>query len=95
MAPNSDQLTDFFLRFLLARGVELDAQKLADFNFVESGLLDSFEILSMIIELETEFGLSLSPEELSDTQHATVGGLMKTLLEKASGASQTKTSASF
>lgn len=95
MAPNSDQLTDFFLRFLLARGVELDAQKLADFNFVESGLLDSFEILSMIIELETEFGLSLSPEELSDTQHASVGGLMTTLLEKASGASQTKTPASF
>ena len=35
-------------------------------NFVESGLLDSFAILSMIMDLESRFSVKFQPRELAD-----------------------------
>lgn len=75
-------LAEFFEQFLMARGISLTSENLLDFNFVGSGLLDSFEILSMIMEVETQFSLKLSPEELTDNNNATVGGLIRTLVTK-------------
>ncbi|WP_440055625.1 acyl carrier protein [Pseudoalteromonas sp. T1lg65] len=76
------ELIAFFEHFLESRGVTVSDQQLLAFNFVQSGLLDSFEILSMVMQLETEFGVSLSPEELSAQQNATVKGLIDTLCQK-------------
>lgn len=79
------QLAQFFEQFLLNRGISLTEKHLHDFNFVGSGLLDSFEILSMIVEMETQFQLKLSPEELTAQENSTVGGLINTLTNKQEG----------
>lgn len=79
---DESQLKTFFNDFLLERGVRVEGGRLKDFNFVASGLLDSFEILSMIINIESEFGIKVTPEELIDKQNSTVGGLMSTILAK-------------
>lgn len=76
------ELQLFFKNFLMERGIETDESSLLDFNFMASGLLDSFEILTMIIALETEFSLVVSPDELVDDKNSVVQGLLKTLLEK-------------
>jgi acyl carrier protein len=73
----------FFKEFLMERGIEVTTDSLHDFNFVDSGLLDSFEILTMIMALETEFSLMISPDELLDRDNATVAGLIKTLMAKS------------
>ncbi|TMP43477.1 hypothetical protein CWB96_01980 [Pseudoalteromonas citrea] len=78
---NREQLLLFFSEFLMARGIEHSQETLLHFNFVESGLLDSFEILSMIMELELISGVKLTPLQLVDESNATVSGLMSTLLE--------------
>jgi acyl carrier protein len=79
---NKEQLIDFFNDFLMNRGIENSPQELQSFNFIGSGLLDSFEVLTMIMELEMHTGLKLTPEELVDESNATVEGLVTTLLSK-------------
>ena len=79
---NKEQLTDFFNDFLMNRGIENSPQELLSFKFIGSGRLDSFEVLSMIMELEMHTGLKLTPEELVDESNATVEGLVTTLLSK-------------
>jgi acyl carrier protein len=77
------ELALFFKEFLMERGIELIKDNLDDFNFVDSGLLDSFEILTMIIAIETEYSLVVLPDELLDSNNSTVKGLMKTLITKS------------
>ncbi len=79
---SESQLVEFFQQFLAERGIELSAHELPAFNFVASGLLDSFEILSMIMHLESSFGISVSPESISDPKNGDVAGLISTLLEQ-------------
>jgi acyl carrier protein len=79
---NKEQLIDFFNDFLMNRGIESSPQELQSFNFIGSGRLDSFEVLTMIMELEMHTGLKLTPEELVDESNATVEGLVTTLLSK-------------
>ena len=78
---NKEQLLLFFSEFLMARGIECSGERLLCFNFVASGLLDSFEILSMIMELELVSGIKLTPLQLVDEKNATVPGLISTILE--------------
>jgi len=79
---NKEQLIDFFHDFLMNRGIEKSPHELQSFNFIGSGRLDSFEVLTMIMELEMHTGLKLTPEELVDESNATVEGLVTTLLSK-------------
>lgn len=79
----ANQLRQFFHDFLAERGVDIEAEKLLKFHFVDSGLLDSFEILSMIMQLETVFTVQFTPEELADGQMATVHGLIQAVLAKS------------
>jgi acyl carrier protein len=73
----------FFKQFLMERGIETTESDIGNFNFVASGLLDSFELLTMIIGLETEFSLVVSPDELVDEANSTVQGLLNTLVTKS------------
>ncbi|REL34843.1 hypothetical protein [Thalassotalea euphylliae] len=76
-------LQSFFIDFLGERGIDSSLDEIESFNFMASGLLDSFELLTMFIQLEMSFGIKLTPEEISDEANADVCGLVKTLLAKA------------
>jgi acyl carrier protein len=51
-------------------------------NFVDSGLLDSFAILSLIMTLESRFSVKFQPPELADPAMRTVGVLAQTVCAK-------------
>ena len=78
----TESLQTFFTNFLAERGIACAKEDVDNFNFLQSGLLDSFEILSMLIQVEMDFGAKLTPEEISDDANATVGGLIESLLAK-------------
>jgi acyl carrier protein len=40
----------------------------ASTNFVDSGLLDSFAILNLIMTLESQYGVKFEPRELADPE---------------------------
>ncbi|MFU2508129.1 acyl carrier protein [Pseudoalteromonas sp. ASV78] len=74
-------LIQFIQQFLLERGVVVEDADIADYDFVAAGSLDSFEILSLIMNLETEYGISVSPELLIDSDNAKVGNLATALMK--------------
>ncbi|MCG7537140.1 phosphopantetheine-binding protein [Pseudoalteromonas sp. OOF1S-7] len=59
--------------FFEARAVLVSETDFESFDFIAAGVLDSFEVLSMIMHIEAHFGLSVPPELLLDTRNAQVG----------------------
>ncbi|WP_127015404.1 acyl carrier protein [Anoxybacter fermentans] len=51
-------------------------------NYVESGYIDSLGIIKFIVEIEDEFGIEFSDEEIADPSFKTVGGLIKLVERK-------------
>jgi len=68
-------------QFLLERGVFVEDADIAEYDFVAAGALDSFEILSLIMSLETEYGISVPPELMVDSENAKVGNLATALVK--------------
>ncbi|NOU50785.1 acyl carrier protein [Pseudoalteromonas sp. JBTF-M23] len=78
---SNEALYSFFQDFFEARGVILPTE-IEDYNFIASGVLDSFEVLSLIMQIELEFSVSFSPEELLDEKNASIGGLISSIQAK-------------
>lgn len=70
-------LTDH-IRDQVGEGTPIDANT----NFVDSGLLDSFATLSMIMDLESRFSVKFRPQELADPALRTLGTLAEAVLGK-------------
>lgn len=75
-------LQEFLQQFFLERGVVLPEDWQA-FNFIAAGVLDSFEILSMIVSLETHFALTIPSTLLTNADNARLGTFVAALLELA------------
>lgn len=58
--------------------VELDSRT----NFVNTQILDSFAILSLIMQLEQVFNIKFSVEEIADESLQTVAGLSAAIANK-------------
>ncbi len=50
-------------------------------DLLESGILDSFEIVNIVMELEMSFGIEIEPEDIAPDNFKTVGAIVK-LIEK-------------
>lgn len=53
-------------------------------NFIEEGYMDSLGLLQFIAELEDEFGIEFTDEELNSSAFRTVGSLIG-FIEKKTG----------
>lgn len=82
MAETLEDIEQFVLGYL-PQGYE--EQDLAGLNFVDSGLLDSFGILSMVMDIESRFSVKLTPAELLNDDSKTVGGLARLIASKCVG----------
>lgn len=51
-------------------------------NYVEAGYIDSMGLIKFIVEIEDEFGIEFSDEELNDPSFKIVGGLIKMIEKK-------------
>ena len=53
-------------------------------NFIKSGLLDSFATLSLIMSLESEFGVKFIPQELADPNLQVIENMANAIVAKVS-----------
>ncbi|MEJ6473081.1 hypothetical protein [Pseudoalteromonas piscicida] len=79
MNANKEMLTQTIQQFLLERGVIVADNNIDSYNFVKEGTLDSFEILTLIMQLESDYRVSVPPELLLDPENANVGTLVNSL----------------
>ncbi len=81
MNANKEMLLHTIQQFLLERGVMVTDNHIANYNFVVEGTLDSFEILTLIMQLESDYSISVPPELLLDAENANVGTLVNSLVK--------------
>lgn len=68
---------------LLQKKYELkETENLDEFNYVESGYIDSIGIIQFIAELESEFSIEFTDDEISSPEFKTVGGIIKIIEKK-------------
>lgn len=75
------EIEEFILSYLVVQAgesVELDSST----NFVDSGMLDSFAILNMIMALESEYAIKFQPQELADPSIRVVSALASLVVSK-------------
>jgi acyl carrier protein len=53
-----------------------------NYNFVTSGLLDSFSLLSFITDVEEQFQIAFTPDELTSELMQTISGLSAAVSRK-------------
>ena len=55
-------------------------------RYIDSGLINSFEILSLVLFIESSYNISFLPDDFQDSRFFTVKGLSELILEKISDA---------
>ena len=61
----------------LPPGCDIDA-----FNYIDSGHIDSIAIVKFILEIEIEFNVDISPEDIESPEFRTIGGLVQIIRSK-------------
>ena len=82
MAVTQEEIKQFIVGYLPQEHAVEDIDAL---NFVDSGPLDSFGILSMVMDVESRFSVKLTPAELLNEESKTVGGLVQLIAGKCAG----------
>ncbi len=77
-----DRVKEFILEHIqseydLPEGVDIDS-----FNFVENGYIDSVGMVSFVMEMEDEFGISFEDSELTDPKFQIIGSLAELITKK-------------
>ncbi len=84
MSETRDEIKEFVLDHIqseydLPEGIDTDS-----YNFIEGGYIDSVGIVSFVMELEDEFGITFDDSELTSPGFGVVGSLVE-MIEKKIG----------
>ncbi len=84
MSETRDEIKEFVLDHIqseydLPEGIDTDS-----YNFIEGGYIDSVGIVSFVMELEDEFGITFDDSELTSPEFGVVGSLVE-MIEKKIG----------
>jgi hypothetical protein len=82
-------VSDFVMNYFESKGTipgNTPGEKLKC-AYLDSGLLDSMQLVEMIVEFEKEFGIRFSSDHMQSPQFRTIGGLIS-LVEELRGESK-------
>ena len=77
------EIASFVKNYLSERGASFSEEDWQDFDFVASGVIDSFEILSFLLVLNDRYALQLRPEDFVGADYNRVGKLVSYIEEHA------------
>ncbi len=81
-AEQKNQVLAFIRKRMQAKGKLPAGWNSENFDYRESGTIDSIGIIKFLIELEAEFDISISDEDMLRPDFTTVGGLTGLVMEK-------------
>ncbi len=55
---------------------------LAEFNYIDSGYVDSIAIIKFVLDIEAKFEIEISEEDMLSPQFRTIGGLVRLIESK-------------
>ena len=79
----SQQETISRIRDFICQDAKIETTSVeSDTNLFEGGILDSLRILSLVLFIESNFGISLQYEDLTEENFSSVGRLTQLIAEK-------------
>lgn len=55
---------------------------IAEFNYIDTGHIDSIAIIKFVLDIETKFNIEITDEDMMTVQFRTVGGLVCLIASK-------------
>lgn len=74
---------EFILRNIQKKYTIPEGTDIKSLNYIEQGYIDSLGLIKFIIELEDEFNIEFTDDELNSPSIRTVGGLVNLVERKA------------
>ncbi|GIO12303.1 hypothetical protein J19TS2_18580 [Cohnella xylanilytica] len=75
------KVMDYVLGLLQKKSTIDDSVDLDTFDYMENGYVDSLGVIQFVFDMEEEFGIAFTDEELASSSFRIVGELVK-LIEK-------------
>ncbi len=82
MSELRKEVEEFVLEYLSNSSDLSEVEHSETLNFVDSGMLDSFGILSMIMDVESRFSIKLTAESLMQQEAKTVAGFASLVVDQ-------------
>jgi acyl carrier protein len=79
-----DDIKKFLLRLIQKSGNLPGGVNVDTFNYVDTGYVDSVGLIKFIVELEQEFGVEFTEDEIASPAFKTVGGVAALIAAKRS-----------
>ena len=72
----------FLCQYLTDRGADIDESYWRDYDFVSAGVIDSFELLSFILEVSEKFHIEIQPEDFIEKNLKILGNMVAYIEKK-------------
>lgn len=67
---------EFVVEYLVERGADLDDQNYDDYDFLKSGVIDSFETMAFLLSIEEIYGVRIEPDDFLNKELRRVSKLV-------------------
>ena len=78
-----ENIKKFIVDYVEKKGKLPSEADLQTFDFVKSGHIDSMALFKFVVDIEAEFDIEISDEEMISSEFRTIGGLISIILDKA------------
>ena len=69
-------IKEFIINYIEKKGKLPEGINLDEFNYIETGYVDSIGIMKFIVEIEKEFDIEISDDDMISPEFKTIGGLI-------------------
>jgi len=80
-----DEILKKLVGYFENKGIKVELQKDLNKDYLSEGWVDSFDLINFISYIETEFGITLEPEDTERFDFRTIQGLAKIIEQKLKG----------
>ena len=78
----SDEIRQFIIKYISKKGKLSAGVNLDEFNYIDTGYIDSMGILKFVVELEQKFDIQISDDDIMLPEFKTIGGLISMIENK-------------
>lgn len=79
-----ENIIDFIITFFEERGVSLSRENYQEINYIDNAIIDSFEMLTLLMSIEDNFGVKITPMDIAEEKNKTLGELILLINSKLS-----------
>lgn len=82
MANQKTEIEEFVLKYLSKKGKLPKDINIDEFNYIDTGYVDSMGLLKFVVELEQEFDIEISDDDMMLPEFKKIGGLVALIQAK-------------